>query len=314
MATNDPTTLNDRPSPVSKPAPRQKKFSRTRRRRYNASMKVVRRIHMYFGLVLTPFVLLYGITAFLFNHPSILSPRTTDRLDPSVFASIEIPQPDALADAIVTELAASTDLGIARVESRPASLKGDLLIDTTSEDSRTRYRLNPSTLSGTVQTTPITPPAETPFPRSVTPPLREAFDAFAEIAKQPEGVESARVRVAPDVEFRVVVDGEQWMLSCDGQTGNITAWRADEPRRPIDWRSFLLRLHVSHGYPNDMTARWIWAIIVDVMAGLMVFWALSGVIMWWQLKPTRTIGVVTFVGGLAVAAGLGYAMLRLMYY
>jgi hypothetical protein len=39
------------------------------RGRYNAAMKMLRRAHMYAGLSLKTFVLLYGLTDFLFNHP-----------------------------------------------------------------------------------------------------------------------------------------------------------------------------------------------------------------------------------------------------
>ena len=52
------------PSPAGLPRP-----ARPRRRRWNALMRVVRRAHLFAGLLMLPWVVLYGVTAFLFNHP-----------------------------------------------------------------------------------------------------------------------------------------------------------------------------------------------------------------------------------------------------
>src|SRR5262249_7631250 len=41
-----------------------------RRPWYRRGMHWIRRIHLYTGLFMFPWVLLYGITAFLFNHPA----------------------------------------------------------------------------------------------------------------------------------------------------------------------------------------------------------------------------------------------------
>ena len=43
-------------------------------KRYNLLMKWVRRTHMYTGLVLLPWVLMFGASGVLFNHPTWLSP------------------------------------------------------------------------------------------------------------------------------------------------------------------------------------------------------------------------------------------------
>ena len=58
----------------------------------------------------------------------------------------------------------------------------------------------------------------------------------------------------------------------------------------------------------------VWAILVDIMAGLMIFWGLSGIIMWWQMKPLRQAGFVSVIAGAGLAIALGYAMLRMLYY
>tara|TARA_Y100000589_G_scaffold294654_1_gene300497 strand:- start:1892 stop:2071 length:180 start_codon:yes stop_codon:yes gene_type:complete len=57
-----------------------------------------------------------------------------------------------------------------------------------------------------------------------------------------------------------------------------------------------------------------WAVIVDVMGALMIFWGLSGIFMWWQMKPTRRLGMISVIAGLALSIALGYGMLQLIYY
>ena len=79
-------------------------------------------------------------------------------------------------------------------------------------------------------------------------------------------------------------------------------------------RSFLMRLHVSRGYPTETSVRSIWGIIVDVTAALMIFWALSGVIMWWQLKPTRNTGMLALGSGISFAGLLAYGMYVAIYH
>ena len=44
------------------------------------------------------------------------------------------------------------------------------------------------------------------------------------------------------------------------------------------------------------------------MALVMVFWGLSGVLMWWQIKATRRVGAVVLLVSLLAAAAAGVGM------
>ena len=57
------------------------------RRQYNAVMKWIRRVHMYLGLFMMPFILLYAVTGFLFNHPNWFSDHDIQHLKSSLFES-----------------------------------------------------------------------------------------------------------------------------------------------------------------------------------------------------------------------------------
>lgn len=284
------------------------------RKRKNARMKVIRRVHMYFGLVLTPFVMLYGVTALLFNHPEWFGPGVTKPIESALFESIEIDDAETLASAAFAELSAASDIELTRPEGDRAVLAGDFLIDATGETERGRYRVRPSDLRGTVRRLPVTQEREIPFVASVDFPVTDSVtEMTARISKDAE-TDSLRVRSSPDVEFRVEADGEQWLVACDIHSGEITARPIGESWRPVDVGSFMKRLHTAHGYPQSVTARWGWAVIVDTMAAMMIFWALSGVLMWLQIKPSRFMGAIAAAGGVALAVVLGYLMLRLIYF
>ena len=64
--------------------------------RYNAALKIIRRVHMYVGLFLVPWVFLYGVSAFLFNHPGAFPDREVRTLDRSEIADMSL---DAVSDA-----------------------------------------------------------------------------------------------------------------------------------------------------------------------------------------------------------------------
>jgi hypothetical protein len=67
---------------------------------------------------------------------------------------------------------------------------------------------------------------------------------------------------------------------------------------------FLNRAHFRHGYGQPFLSARIWAVIVDLAVVAMVFWVVSGIWMWWEIKPARLTG--------AVFAALGWGMFALL--
>jgi len=57
-------------------------------------------------------------------------------------------------------------------------------------------------------------------------------------------------------------------------------------------------LHRLRGYQSGFASRTAWAVIVDLVIAAMVFWCLSGLWLWWQLKTTRRLGAMFAVAGL----------------
>jgi hypothetical protein len=119
--------------------------------------------------------------------------------------------------------------------------------------------------------------------------------------------EASTGRRAPSLVFSAEADGVPYVVSYNLGNGLISAVREDDPRE-METKSFLQRLHLSRTYAPQLNTRWIWALLVDAMFLSMVFWGVSGLLMWWQVKRTRWIGTGVLLSSFAFAAYLGVAM------
>ena len=63
--------------------------------------------------------------------------------------------------------------------------------------------------------------------------------------------------------------------------------------------AFLERFHRRRGYATGYAVDTVWAVSVDLVIVAMVFWGLSGLWLWWEMKVTRRFGAA------AIAAGVG---------
>ncbi|WP_165073122.1 PepSY domain-containing protein [Paludisphaera rhizosphaerae] len=142
-------------------------------------------------------------------------------------------------------------------------------------------------------------------------PLEEIREALPTVLARVglTGATVADLRVAP-LSFQMEAEGRPWLANWSQETGAVAGRSIDDPasQAELTTRRFLLRLHTIHGYPSEFGQRWIWALIVDCMAFLMVFWGLSGIIMWWQIKRTRRIGAIALSLSTAAAVWIGVGM------
>jgi hypothetical protein len=77
-------------------------------------------------------------------------------------------------------------------------------------------------------------------------------------------------------------------------------------RLPHRTNVMLERLHRRRGYATGYALDTMWAVTVDLVIAGMVFWVLSGLWMWWEMKVTRT------TGALALATGAGLFLLFIL--
>lgn len=316
-----------------------------RRPLHKRVIHVLRRGHLYFGLFLFPWAILYGVTAFLFNHPTAFSDQPTVTFGAAAVAGTPLehrPTAAAQAEQVVTRLneklkpAVPYSLGTGEIKySREfafATVKVDgetvsVLFDVKNGGGTIRVTPDPPKVEPpppapfatgkAPQTRTRDKPRETPKPRRdpdgilLEHPLDERVQAAVPTILARSGFPTGDVTVTsvPEVVFPLEADGRTWTATYNPMTGAVTGKPADAEEKPEpSLRRFLTQLHKAHGYPGEANARWFWAVVVDVMAGVMVFWGLTGLIMWWQIKATRRIGAVVLALSAVAATALGIAM------
>lgn len=66
--------------------------------------------------------------------------------------------------------------------------------------------------------------------------------------------------------------------------------------------AFLERLHRRRGYAPAFPLQSAWAFSVDLAIAALVFWAASGIWLWWEMRKTRFLGAFFGLAGCAVFA------------
>jgi hypothetical protein len=328
-------------------------------------MHYIRRGHLYFGLFLLPWVILYGITAFLFNHPAAFSDQPTPTsFDKAALAGtpMETPNTAAVEASRVVEVLnarAKDEEEYTLIEPNSAKYSRSTATVTAKDGDRTlTVSMNIAGDGGLIRarTAPTTRPTVEAAPFAVggrqgggpgggrggarggrggpagagreggrggagrggadvlalSEPLHERVKAAAPIVLERAGFAAVDVTVTavPDLNFKLS-DGEKiWDATYNALTGTVSGKPAETPTvaSELSARRFLLRLHTMHGYGDDVGYRSAWAVVVDSMAFVMVFWGASGMLMWWQIKATRKLGLVIVLLSILAAIWMGIGM------
>jgi hypothetical protein len=73
-------------------------------------------------------------------------------------------------------------------------------------------------------------------------------------------------------------------------------------RFELETSGFLNRFHRRRGYQQPYAADMAMAVSVDAVVIAMVFWALSGLWMWWEMRTTRLWGIACAATGVGIFA------------
>ncbi|WP_169975703.1 hypothetical protein [Tautonia rosea] len=323
---------NDVTAPARSPAPKARL-----RTRYNAAMKVARRIHLYAGLFMTPWVLLYGVSAMLFNHPDAFPDREIRHFGPEqgIGTPLEkFPGAVQLAERVVAAMNADHggEAPSARatqpyrlVRPNEARFTRDLF-GTVAGEHGAEHSIRVDLLSGKGRVRlgepeePSSDQAEAPFstdtPLPIDPSPRQLLKDGLPLVLSRLGLPgevTISPRLSPDLEFFAeAADGTVWKVSYPITRGTLSGRPADAPGNSLSTRSFMLRLHTAHTYPSRIDARWFWALAVDAMFLSMVGWVATGLLMWCQMKNVRRVGafvlVLSAIAATAVALGMHHAL------
>lgn len=300
----------------------QANSSRLARRRSRSIMQWIRRLHLYSGLFMFPWVMLYGITALLFNHPAAFPDRVQQRLGRADFVGTALEQmanPAGDAEQVVAALNAkfaeanATGSSFRLAQADQARYTRDVLVARArgaGQEHSVLFDLPSGTAS--VSTVKQDDGQRPPFAvrgLKVSGSLSERVKTGLPeaLARKNLSADDAGISVGSSLSFLIEVDGQLWRAIYNVQTGAVSGRPAEAPGS-LSIRQFLTQLHMSHGYPSQDVTKWCWAVAVDAMFVSMVFWGLSGLLMWWQIKAVRFAGASVLLSSLIVATLLAISM------
>lgn len=336
-------TATDRIPAAEMPAvPKSRSHSRPLLRRL---MHFIRRTHLYIGLFLFPWAILYGITGFLFNHPNVLPDTPVISFSKSDLAGTSFENWPQLEDQARDIVAALNELKqpsspFKRAEGAARYSNRDAFNITSKADQRTFFiTFSPTSFSGVIREATAPKPVQAPAPfatgKGETPRQRgmgtagpahhdhsgvKIVDSLIDRLKSgvPEllkrkGLPAGEITItnSPDIKFPIEADGQIWTASFNPLSSSVSGSRAGE-KTEMSWRIFLLRMHLTRGYPAEFNTKWVWAMGVDAIALTLCFWGVSGLFMWWQIKATRKTGLVILGLSAILATTLGFAMHALL--
>ena len=301
-------------------------------------LQFLRRGHLYLGLFLLPWALLYGVTGFLFNHPNAFSDSPVVYFDRHDMVGTELENPPPLSEFVEKLVGMLNDHNVSNekwtVGKSPIRYSGrDTFVATVNAENRTYFFVfDPNTQSGLIRENTTKRPTETVAPfatsvlfkeertsaeatrgkqedlqnlESIVDRIRRAAPKILQRKGFPTG--SATVTSGPDIKFSVIAADGEWNASFNPISKQVSGAKG-EPTVELSWRTFLLRMHLSHRYPSEWNTKWLWALGVDAMALTLCFWGLSGLVMWWQIKATRRAGGIVLFVSLIAAITLGLSM------
>lgn len=266
---------------------------------YRRGMKLLRRVHLYSGLFLLPWVLVYGISGYFFNHPDQSGTGTQQITAPDEL--VAWPEAEDLARRVVAELRTEGEPALQLIDGS-AELHGRFIWQGEHADGPASISWTPGSVEASFRVRPRRP-ARTRSATWIRPKLplgdiacRDPREIGAGLASLVE-VGSVRMRGGPRLRFQARREGVSVGMEYDLSRGRLREHEAQGP----GFERFLKRLHTIHVYPSEFGFRWLWALLVDLTAVSMVLWGLSGLMMWWQIKTLRRVGFVVLLGCLVVA-------------
>jgi len=293
--------------------------------------------------------MLYGVTGFLFNHPTYFSDRDLRHIQPKVLADCgfdgTLANPAEAAQEVIEVLKQRYPAAnISLLTTVPAKYVGDFFFATSDAELvthqvlirrdggggtyvSTRKQLPPdntiASFDSAASVGSVNPPSVKTAPASksavgedasskvnrVTITSGAAGEVEASLLQLGErmaieGVNQPfKLTSAPILQFAVEGDGSEWLVKYDSLRGTVTTAKLESLaiQEERSWRSFWTKLHTANGYTGVLEARWLWAFMVDVTAMVMVFWSISGFLMWWQLKQLRWVGSLAVVISITAA-------------
>jgi hypothetical protein len=289
-------------------------------------LQIIRRLHLYAGLFMIPWVILYAFTGLLFNHGLWLPEHPTLTFGPEVTQGTPLdglPDAETLAGEVIAAVrergrAEGRSSNMRLVEPERAMFEGDILAAKSVGGGTAQDFVFYRTGGGFVrcrrdtETSPFDCAAGVFGSQVPSQRIRQALPMVSDRLGLPAGETS--VEFLPQLIFFAEAEGVRWRVRYDPKSGQVQGKPADAPTDKAATR-FLKELHFSAGYPvRTGNPRWFWAVAVDATVFSMFFWAVSGIFMWWQIKAVRLSGVGVLLTSAVLASVLVVSMHRLLMF
>jgi hypothetical protein len=284
-------------------------------------LRLVRRVHLYLGLLLWPFALFFGLTGLSFNHPTVGRGLEVRRFAPETVArrtGFHRWDPRQIAERIVEDLNWRGRKYRLDTSERPRFSGFPLFLAPVANGKQVLI-LSLSEGHATLTERPDPPHVErVPFEgeRVVLPEygVAKLADRLNPLLREPDsgaqGPFRAHPEIHPELRFSLAgPDGVAWNVVYDLSTGELSGTPRDSVLRG-SVTELLESLHKQHHYPPHADATSAWALFADLTALTLILWAVSGLVMWWQLKRLRFRGAVVVVLAIASSAAVISATAR----
>ena len=269
----------------------------------------VRRAHMYAGLFLAPWVLTIGVSALIIHNQPLLSGWPKREVPPQealdAIRSSSTRAPDEIARTIVAALNARENGNPNELVYGSAAFDGVFNMSLEWQSTKGKVTFDPKPVDGLI--TRFQPAAATEriaglAPAAVSRAERDALHDRIEAAlrRDDAGLRKAGVLGVPGVRFRILRSDKISDARYDMLTGDVVL--TDHVATP--WWEFLHKLHMTNKYFDGPWYRWAWLVMANIVAVTLCFWVLSGLVMWWQLKPARRSGLVVLALALVLVAAV----------
>ena len=272
--------------------------------------KINRRIHLYAGLFMIPYIFIFALSGIMFNHTSFMGHGRSeerfrlegdDKLD-DLFPYIES-LAKTVADSVKTQQDIINDFKLDNIR-----YENTMILRSTNKNADHRIQIDIPTNNVQIMTLPDFVENNTIGNGSIeTYHKIDTSELLAKtegiIAKRGIDSVSSRVQRLPNVEFDLITDQSSYRVSYSLQSGNY--WLMDLNQRKFKWNYFFTNLHQLHGYPlSGFSLKWLFVLFADSLAVLMMVWAVSGLIMWYKMKKQFVIGSALLVVSAAIALAI----------
>ncbi len=289
-------------------------------------MKWMRRIHLYAGLLLLPWIVLYATTACMFNHPHWFRSNSPNETTVTTQITLATTNPAAkLAEEVVASIRKHAEQNgsngprIRLITPEKATYSRPMSAQAVLADGRI-FSVSVNFGDGKGTARPRLNNAQTnavpDFARGrhvlASAPLEQGKKSLIEAMRQAGfHTQEIEVQTVPEVEFQLEVDDQPWAVKYHLHRGTLAA-RTRNASASFSVPNFLRSLHTSHEYPDTVGPRWFWAVMMDAMVLSLIFWGVSGLLMWWQLKGQRRIGFILLLVSAGWATWLALGMHQAM--